>query len=45
MSDSQERVIDPKPKPSDNLDYALRPKRLVDLIGQTQIKENIQIRR
>ncbi len=43
MSEPKDRVIDPEPKPSDNLDYALRPKRLVDLIGQTLIKENIQI--
>ncbi len=43
MSEPKDRVIDPDPKPSDNLDYALRPKRLVDLIGQTLIKENIQI--
>jgi len=43
MNVSQDRAIDPELKPNDNLDYALRPKRLVDLIGQTQIKENIQI--
>jgi len=43
MNVSKDRAIDPELKPSDNLDYALRPKRLVDLIGQTQIKENIQI--
>jgi len=43
MSEPKDRVIDPETKPSDNLDYALRPKRLADLIGQTLIKENIQI--
>ena len=43
MSEKQDRAIDPETKPGDNLDYALRPKRLADLIGQTQIKENIQI--
>ncbi|MEN8173496.1 MAG: Holliday junction branch migration DNA helicase RuvB [Chloroflexota bacterium] len=43
MSNTQDRAIDPEPKPGDNLDYALRPKRLADLIGQTKIKENIQI--
>jgi len=43
MSESQNRVIDPEPKPGDRLDYALRPTRLADMIGQTQIKENVQI--
>ncbi len=43
MSDPQDRVIDPEPKPGDRLDHALRPKKLVDLIGQAQIKENLQI--
>jgi len=43
MTDPKDRVINPDPKPGDNLDYALRPKKLVDLIGQDQIKENIRI--
>ena len=43
MSDSQNRVIDPEPKPGDGLDHALRPQKLADLIGQTQIKENLEI--
>jgi holliday junction DNA helicase RuvB len=43
MTDPQDRVIDPESKPGDRLDHALRPKRLVDLIGQAQIKENVQI--
>ena len=43
MTDPQKRVIDPEPKPGDRLDHALRPKRLSDLIGQEQIKENLQI--
>ena len=43
MTDSQKRLIDPEPKPGDRLDHALRPKRLVDMIGQDQIKENLQI--
>lgn len=43
MSESQNRVIDPEPKPGDRLDHALRPTRLADMIGQTQIKENVQI--
>ncbi len=43
MSESQNRVIDPEPKPGDRLDHALRPTRLADIIGQAQIKENLQI--
>jgi len=43
MSDPQERVIDPEPKPGDGLDHALRPQKLADLIGQSQIKENLEI--
>ncbi|MBC8503315.1 MAG: Holliday junction branch migration DNA helicase RuvB [Chloroflexi bacterium] len=43
MSESQNRVIDPETKPGDRLDHALRPTRLADIIGQVQIKENIQI--
>jgi Holliday junction DNA helicase RuvB len=43
MSDQQDRVIDPEPKPGDGLDHALRPQALADLIGQSQIKENLEI--
>jgi Holliday junction DNA helicase RuvB len=43
MSDSQDRVIDPEPKSGDGQDYALRPQKLVDMIGQGQIKENLEI--
>ena len=43
MSESQNRVIGPEPKPGDRLDHALRPTRLADIIGQEQIKENVQI--
>lgn len=43
MIDSQDRVIDPEPKPGDRLDHALRPRNLVDLIGQEQVKENLKI--
>jgi Holliday junction DNA helicase RuvB len=43
MTDPQDRVINPEPKPGDRLDHALRPKMLVDLIGQEAIKENLQI--
>ena len=43
MTESQDRVLDPQPKPGDHLDYALRPKKLAELIGQAQIKENLAI--
>lgn len=43
MSESEDRIIDPEPKPSDGLDHALRPQNLADLIGQSLIKENLEI--
>jgi holliday junction DNA helicase RuvB len=43
MTDEQERLVSPKPRPDDRLDYALRPQRLQELIGQEQVKENLEI--
>jgi len=43
MTETNKRVVDPEIKPNDRLDHALRPKKLADLIGQSQIKENLQI--
>jgi len=43
MTEPNKRVVDPEVKPGDRLDHALRPKKLADLIGQSQIKENLQI--
>ena len=43
MAESQERLMNPEHSPSDRFDQALRPKTLVDMIGQNQIKENLQI--
>jgi Holliday junction DNA helicase RuvB len=43
MTEYQERLIDPDPMPGDRLDIALRPKRLMDMPGQDQIKTNLQI--
>lgn len=43
MNDSPERLINPDPSPNDILDHALRPKKLLDMIGQTQVRENLQI--
>ncbi|MDW8228095.1 MAG: Holliday junction branch migration DNA helicase RuvB [Anaerolineales bacterium] len=42
MTDSS-RLLDPEAKPDDRLDAALRPQRLVDVIGQEQVKENLAI--
>jgi len=39
-----ERVISPEPQDDEaRLDHALRPQRLVDLIGQQKVKENLSI--
>ncbi len=35
--------IDPDKKSGDNLDYALRPQYLADMVGQEQIRENLEI--
>lgn len=43
MSDSPNRLISPDSRPDDRLDLALRPRRLAELIGQDQIKENLAI--
>ena len=43
MTETNKRVVNPETKPDDRLDHALRPKKLADLIGQSQIKENLQI--
>ncbi|MFO7942700.1 MAG: Holliday junction branch migration DNA helicase RuvB [Anaerolineales bacterium] len=44
MTDNKEdRVISPNHKPGDSLDQALRPQSLAAMIGQNQIKENLDI--
>ncbi len=43
MSEAQDRLITPEPKPDDRMDQALRPRTLNDLIGQDQVKENLSI--
>lgn len=43
MTDKNDRIIDGEPKPEDQFDRALRPTYLSELIGQEQIKENLQI--
>lgn len=43
MSEPPERIINPNQKPEDSYDYALRPSRLSEVIGQDQVKENLEI--
>src|SRR5574341_2481004 len=43
MPDSSERVVTPKRRPDDQIDYALRPQNLDELIGQDKVKENLAI--
>jgi Holliday junction DNA helicase RuvB len=43
MVNKEERVTDPDLKPDDRLDQSLRPASLADLIGQNQVKENLEI--
>jgi Holliday junction DNA helicase RuvB len=37
------RQLDPEAKPDDRVDNALRPQKLTELIGQDQVKENLNI--
>lgn len=43
MDDAQDRLISPNARPDDRIDQALRPRQLVELIGQNQVKENLAI--
>lgn len=43
MDDSENQLVRPEARPDDRVDHALRPRRLTDLIGQDQIKENLSI--
>ncbi len=43
MSDTPTRLVNPQPQSEDNLDLALRPRNLIDLIGQDRVKENLEI--
>jgi Holliday junction DNA helicase RuvB len=43
MSDETPRVTAPESQPEDNIDQALRPKVLKELIGQNQVKQNLEI--
>jgi Holliday junction DNA helicase RuvB len=43
MTPEDKRVVTPKRRPDDQVDYALRPKLLSELIGQEKVKENVAI--
>ncbi len=43
MPEPVNRLVDPEDRPDDRLDQALRPRRLADIIGQDQVKENLTI--
>jgi Holliday junction DNA helicase RuvB len=43
MPDATDRVLSPQRRPEDQVDYALRPRALADLIGQERVKENLSI--
>jgi Holliday junction DNA helicase RuvB len=43
MSTPEKRLVNPDSQPEDRLDQALRPRKLVDLIGQERVKENLAI--
>lgn len=43
MNESNSRLVNPQPRVDDNLDQALRPTKLANLIGQDRVKENLSI--
>lgn len=43
MVNQEERITDPELKPDDRLDTSIRPGSLKELIGQDQVKENLEI--
>lgn len=43
MVNQDERITDPELKPDDRLDTSIRPGSLKELIGQDQVKENLEI--
>lgn len=43
MAIESTRITDPEPKPDDRLDQTMRPSTLRELIGQDQVKENLDI--
>lgn len=43
MTEETNRVVSPKRRPDDQADYALRPQKLSELIGQDKVKDNLAI--
>jgi holliday junction DNA helicase RuvB len=43
MTDSPNRVIGPQARPDDRIDLALRPQRLKEIIGQDNVRQNLDI--
>jgi Holliday junction DNA helicase RuvB len=43
MNEARNRMVDPKNRPDDRNDHALRPQTLADVIGQDNVKENLSI--
>jgi Holliday junction DNA helicase RuvB len=43
MTESPNRVIGPQARPDDRIDQALRPQRLKEVIGQDNVRQNLEI--
>jgi Holliday junction DNA helicase RuvB len=43
MPEASDRVLSPQRRPEDQVDHALRPRYLTDLVGQDRVKENLSI--
>lgn len=43
MSTPDNRLVNPESKPEDRIDQALRPRKLLEFIGQERVKENLAI--
>lgn len=43
MTEEPKRLVDGEARPDDHIDQALRPRSLKELIGQEQVKENLEI--
>ena len=43
MAPNDDRITNPNSKPDDRMDQALRPTSLKELIGQDQVRQNLEI--
>lgn len=43
MTEAEDRLVAPEARPDDRLDQAMRPRRLTEIIGQDQVRENLGI--